>query len=479
MAQNWAIGCWGIFSGDGCWNKFNEFVEPRSLMQALVSQRCGVDAGEFIGVGVVHPSESSRLQTDGGAEMPESLNRPAPQLTEVIARARMQYTLSIETSNIPMIDVVLARHPDLLPTGPEPATRQLRLVEGRLAVGGELLTGKTLDTYWWRGRVAPQSIEFKRAQPELVRFVPGRVGQGWTDDLEALATSLAQQEFAAVYQHPGLWYDRRREDHERVRRSDGEVWAPFDELPFARSGQGTAWDGLSRYDLTRYNPWYFDRLDEFAGHAERKGLVLLNNHFFQHNILEAGAHWSDSPWRPANNINGTGFPEPPPYYTDKYILNAHLFYDVSHPGRRELYESYIRYQLERLSHRPNVIHMTSAEFTGPLTFMQFWLHTIAQWEKETRKDVLVGLSCTHDVQEAILSDPERAAIVDVIDIRYWQPQPDGGARGPRGGISSAPRKQGWRGVSNDREGLQAAVAQYRSRFPDKAVICSAQGFQLR
>jgi hypothetical protein len=58
----------------------------------------------------------------------------------------------------------------------------------------------------------------------------------------------------------GLWYDRRRDDHERIRRMDGEVWTPFYELPFARSGQGLAWDGLSKYDLTKYNLWYWDRL---------------------------------------------------------------------------------------------------------------------------------------------------------------------------------------------------------------------------
>ncbi len=169
-----------------------------------------------------------------------------------------------------------------------------------------------MDTYWWRSSAVPQSIAFKQAQPELTRFVPGRVGKGWTDDLDTLTTQLANNGYVAVYQHHGLWYDRRRQDHERIRRNDGEVWVPFDEMPFARSGQGTAWDGLSRYDLTRYNPWYFNRIRTFAQLGECKGLVLLNNHYFQHNILEAGAHWADFPWRSANNINDTGFPEPAP-----------------------------------------------------------------------------------------------------------------------------------------------------------------------
>jgi hypothetical protein len=324
----------------------------------------------------------------------------------------------------------------------------------------------------------PQSIEFRQAQPELTRFVPGRTGTGWTDDLDALTSWMADKGMAAAYQHHGLWYDRRREDHERVRRMDGEVWPPFDEMPFARSGQGTAWDGLSRYDLTHYNPWYFDRLFTFARYAEQKALVLLDNHYFQHNILEAGAHWADFPWRSANNINDTGFPEPPPYAGDKRIFQAHLFYDVNHPVRRELHRAYIRHHLVVLSDCPNVIHMTSGEYTGPLAFTQFWLDTIGQWEQETGKQILTALSCTYDIQEAILNDPARAAVVDIIDIRYWSPQADGNGSGPKGGINLSPRQQNYQGSGNNTLAFKAAVARYRDRFPEKAVICSSMGFQL-
>ncbi len=478
MGQNWAIGCWAIFEGDGHWSQFNEFVNPKSLMQALVAQRVDREAGQFIGQGVIHPPGSTRPSPEQAKSMVANSNRPAPQLTEVITESIAAQALSIDDAGIQTIDAVLAQHPELIPAKPEPATRQLALKNGRLLVGGKLLTGRTLDTYWWRGRAVPQSIEFNRAKPELTRFVPGRIGTGWTDDLDASTSRLAQQGYAAAYQHPGLWYDRRREDHERVRRMDGEVWPPFDELPFARSGQGTAWDGLSRYDLTRYNRWYFDRLDTFALHAERKGLVLLDNHYFQHNILEAGAHWADSPWRSVNNINDTGFPEPAPYAGDKRIFQAHLFYDVNHPIRRQLHRAYIRHHLEALSDRPNVIHMTSGEFTGPLAFVQFWLDTIGQWEKETGKQVLTALSCTYDVQEAILNDPARAVVVDVIDIRYWSPGPDGAASGPRGGINLSPRQQGWGSVRGNGGALQSTIERYRSHFPEKAVICSSVGFQL-
>jgi hypothetical protein len=280
----------------------------------------------------------------------------------------------------------------------------------------------------------------------------------------------------AFEHHYGLWYDRRRDDHQRVRRMSAEVAAPFFEQPFARSGQGTAYDGLSRYDLTKYNPWYFNRLRQFAAIADRDGLVLIHQHYFQHNILEAGAHYTDFPWRPANNINDTGFPEPPPYAGDKRIFMAEQFYDVTHPTRRPLHRAYIRQCLSSLSDRHNVLHLTSEEYTGPVEFVQFWLDCIAEWQRDTGKDALVGLSATKDVQDAILADPGRAKLIDVIDIRYWWYQENGELYAPPGGKNLAPRQ--WARVlkpkNPSRESAARAVREYRAKFPDKAVTWSVE-----
>ncbi len=123
--------------------------------------------------------------------------------------------------------------------------------------------------------------------------------------------------------------------------------------------------------------------------------------------------------------------------------------------------------------------MTSGEYTGPLSFTQFWLDTIGEWEKETGKQVLTALSCTYDVQEAILNDPARAAVVDIIDIRFWSPQSDGTGKGPSGGINLSPRQQGFRdNPGNNQAAFKAAIKRYQQRFPDKAVICSTMGFQI-
>lgn len=432
-ARNWAIGVWGQFVGDGHWRQLNEFVKPESLYAAQLADRLGADRAD-----------------------------------EVLKR-RGILTASHGAKTVDELDLTPAARP-------APAGKPLTLTDGRFTIDGKVLAGGRLGTVWWRGSTLPARAA--ELGVGVTRFVPGREGPGFTDDLDQLAGEMRANGLAVLDHHWGLWYDRRRDDHQMVRRIDGEVWPPFYEQPWARSGRGTAWDGLSKYDLTRFSPWYFARLKEFAGHAERKGLVLVQQMYFQHNVLEAGAHWADFPWRPANCLQDTGFPEPPEYVGGKRVFMAAAFYDVSHPVRRDLHRRYIRHCLDVLGGSPNVVFQTGEEFTGPLSFAQFWLDTIAEWQGETGRRVLVGLSCTKDVQDAILADPRRAALVSVIDLKYWWYTAGGGLYAPKGGEGLAPRQQlrEWKGSKSRSVGSVArAVREYRTKFPEKAVTVSLDG----
>ncbi len=137
QGQNWAIGCWGLFEGDGHWAAFNDFVDPKSLMRALVQRRAGDEAGTFIGDGIIHPPGSTRPSVDKAQMMVANSNRPAPQLTEVINACRQQYALPLECKDVPSIDTIIKQHPDLLPIEPGPATKQLALVKGQLIIDGK------------------------------------------------------------------------------------------------------------------------------------------------------------------------------------------------------------------------------------------------------------------------------------------------------------------------------------------------------
>jgi hypothetical protein len=467
-AHNWAFGCWGEFQGDGVWRNSNEPVKPESLYVAQLTDRIGPQAS--LRVRLMHRSteESTNPTLEQAARLIASSRQPAPQLDAYILAAPGRETIPSDPGNAQTIDQAETAHAPALRT-PHSA---LCISNGWLVCNGRLLIGARTNVAWWRGNLRPS--EAPLAGPGITRFVPGRTGPGFTDDLTELADTLRTNGIAALDHHYGLWYDRRRDDHERVRRMTGDVWPPFYELPFARSGQGTAWDGLSRYDLSKYNPWYWSRLKRFADLCDERGLVLFHEDYFQHNILEAGAHWADFPWRSANNINNTGFPEPPPYIGDKRIFMAEQFYDVSHPVRRELHRAYIRKCLDNFGDCSNVIQFTSAEFTGPLSFVEFWLDTIAEWKRETGRKPLIALSCTKDVQDSILSDLARRDTIDLIDFRYWW-QTERGLFAPKGGQNLAPRQfeRQWKGGGPTDIDLARMTADYRRRFPTQPVICDS------
>lgn len=474
-AHNWANGCWSRFIGDGEWGEVNDYSSIRSLYQQQLAERLGGDAARHI-YGIEYPGGSTSPTYEMNEQMVAASNAPAEQVIDLVNEASRRNPIPADSDDVESIDKVLGSHPELVKAGPSRTVRPLKLENGWLTVEGSIATGSMAQPLWWRGNTPPTPEDISR--PGVVRFVPGRIGPGYTDDLEQVTDTMVSRGQRILNYHYALWQERRRDDHERIRRMDGDVWPPFYELPFARSGQGTMWNGLSKYDLTKYDKWYWLRMKQFADLCDTKGLVVFNQNYFQHNIIEAGAHWADFPWRSANNINNTGFPEPPPYVAnDKRVVQSHLFYDVNQPVRRELHKAYIRQCLSAFADNSNVIQFTSEEFTGPLHFVQFWLDVIAEWEKETGKHPLIALSCTKDVQDAILADPVRSKVVDIIDIKYWYYQNDGTPYAPKGGLNLAPRQHAriLKPKPSSFGQVARAVNEYRAKYPGKAVIYSADG----
>lgn len=438
-AANWAVGVWAQLVGDGRWSETSEFARPLSLYRAQLSERVGA----------------------------------GPAAEALLPRSYADTTEGEKWGAVPSAAAAL------------PPSPGLEVRRGWLAAGGRIMVGAQAEVAWWRGSTLP--VRAAEAGPALTRFVPGVDGRGATDDLGAVVEAMVQAGDVALRHHWGLWYDRRRDDHQRVRRPDGEVAAPFFEMPWARAGGAGAseagWDGLSRHDLSRFNPWYFGRLRSFAALARSRGRALVNEMYFQHNILEAGAHWADFPWRSSNNINATGFAEPPPYVdTDgsappspelgKRIFMAEAFYDVSDAGRAALHRAYIRHSLTNLDEQPNVLHTLGAEYSGPLTFARFWLEICGSWIRETGRRPLLALSVPKDVQDAILADPAGRGLLSVIDLKYWWRTESGAEFAPPGGTRLAPRQheRAWKGGRPSPVSLARMAREYRLRFPDLAVI---------
>ncbi|WP_292036449.1 MULTISPECIES: DUF6298 domain-containing protein [unclassified Brevundimonas] len=400
-AANVAVGCRGERIGDGVLEDARVMPgrdfhraqpqEPASLYRMQLERRLG-EAGLAALAPAVFPTEAPR----------------ASLLTDDEVKAWRQATAR-----------PVASHP-------------LTVADGWFVIDGQPAWRRRIGFAFFQAQMVPALAE--ASGPFITRFAPGLEGQGLTDDLNAFAAGLKTGD--VVHHNYGLWYDRRRVDHDfygSPDQRDGEVWGPFMELPWARSGQGRAWDGLSKFDLERFNPWFFNRIARFADLAEQQGVVLYHKFYLQHWLLESRSHYVDFPWRPVNTLQATGMPNEVPA--------AEVFWDVSNPVRRDLHRLYIRHTLETLKGRDNVVIGLDPEYTGPLSFVQFWLDEIAAWEAETGADVRVALEVPKDQMDVILDDPIRGRTVDAVGFHHWTYRPDGTLFAVRGGLDKAPREQ--------------------------------------
>ncbi|RNI21972.1 DUF6298 domain-containing protein [Rufibacter latericius] len=374
--------------------------------------------------------------------------------------------------------------------GPEPAvvkpeTHPLQIVNGRFVINSKVIWSGTVGDQFWRGQAFPGGE--LNSGVSLTRFVPGKDGPGLTEVLPKLAQNMVQQDTRFHQAMTGLWYDRRRDDHSIKPREDGNVWAPFYEMPWARSGKGKAWDGLSKFDLTTFNPWFFARSKEFARLCDENGLVLYYSLYNTHNLLEYVTHWVDYPWRPTNAVNKIDLPEPLPAEPWARLHLGNEFYDATNPTLRDLHRSYIFHVLDELGTSQNIIFNLGFQFAGPLAFQRFFLETIAEWETRNQRNVRVVLTTSKDITDAILAEAVLARQVDVIDTRYWQYRPEGlfsngdSLWAPPGGNNRSYREMVGEAflqasdypLPTTQELLYRQVREYTRRFPDKAVVAIA------
>ena len=82
--------------------------------------------------------------------------------------------------------------------------------------------------------------------------------------------------------------------------------------PWARSDEPGYYDGGSKFDLSRWDPAYFERLKDFMRQAQARGIVVEMTLFCPMYTEEL---WTASPMNAANNVNGIGDCERNEIYT--------------------------------------------------------------------------------------------------------------------------------------------------------------------
>src|SRR5215468_9807329 len=132
----------------------------------------------------------------------------------------------------------------------------------------------------------------------------------------------------------------------------------FDPLPYQRKGPGTALDGGRKFDLTRFNQAYFDRLRSRVVEAGQYGIyvsvMLFQGFSSQRKNLGGGNPWTGHPFNVSNNINGINGD---PSGND----NGEEVHSLVVPAITSLQEAYVRKVVDTLNDLDNVLYEISGD----------------------------------------------------------------------------------------------------------------------
>jgi hypothetical protein len=125
--------------------------------------------------------------------------------------------------------------------------------------------------------------------------------------------------------------------------------------PWLRTGPGTATDGKPRFDLSTFDPVYFERLRERVIAAGKEGIyvsVMLFDGFGLH-LSQAPDHIEGHPFHAANNVNGITLTS----INDYQVLPLD-------PAFQALQKAYIRKVVDTVADLPNILYEVANESCG-------------------------------------------------------------------------------------------------------------------
>ncbi len=164
-------------------------------------------------------------------------------------------------------------------------------------------------------------------------------------------------------------------------------------MPYVRTGPGLANDGLPKFDLTRFNPDYFERMRERLIAARERGIyaaVML----FQGWCLNRRPDSADSgdpyPYLPVhadNNINGVSAPESAHDFDDQATLHSLAI----SPELLAVQEAYVRKVVETVNDLDNVLYEVINE-GGSIEWQHHIIELVKQIESGLPRQHPVGMT---------------------------------------------------------------------------------------
>jgi hypothetical protein len=159
--------------------------------------------------------------------------------------------------------------------------------------------------------------------------------------------------------------------------------------PWVRSGPGLAADGKPKFDLTKFDAQYFDRLRSRVAAARDRG-IYVSVMLFEGWELQFSDAWRNHPFNARNNINGIE--------ADRNGDGSGLEFNTirdDETGRRvaELQHAYVRKVIDTVNDLDNVLYEIVNEAFGDSTEWQYsMIRFVKDYEKQKPKQHPVGMT---------------------------------------------------------------------------------------
>ncbi len=160
--------------------------------------------------------------------------------------------------------------------------------------------------------------------------------------------------------------------------------------PWQRTGPGKAKDGKPKFDLTRFDDEYFERLRSRAKKAGDRGVYVALMLFELWGVQHVPDAWAYHPFAGPNNVNGVEADE----NGDGHGIEVHTLRDTAVGKRvREIHEAYVRKVIDTVHDLDNVLYEIGNEGGTYSTEWQYHLiEFIKKYQANKPKQHPVGMS---------------------------------------------------------------------------------------
>lgn len=209
-------------------------------------------------------------------------------------------------------------------------------------------------------------------------------------------------------------------------------------LCFARTGPGTALDGKPKFDVTKFDEAYFNRLRERVAALAAENIYVSVMLFEGWALQHDKSAWLGHPLHASNNINGLdGDPD-----GDGRGIETHT---LANPALTRIQEAYVRKVIDTVNAFDNVLYEIANESGAYSTEWQYHLiRFIKEYEKTKPKQHPVGMTFQY-ARDKAQRGSNRLLFESPAD--WISPNPDGGYR------DDPPAADGSKVILNDTDHL--------------------------